>query len=194
MHEVPIASLSEANSVRVYRILMGAMVVVSLAFSGCADPSYSGRSATAGSAALGQVADAGANLLADANKVLPKILLRIENNGEIKARLSVEVAKEDLDRQRGLMFRQELAEGTGMLFVFERPEMLSFWMKNTLIPLDMIFVDANHKILRIVEWAMPCKTDPCPSFGSLAKAQYVLEVGGGVSKKLDLQVGDELKW
>lgn len=104
------------------------------------------------------------------------------------------VADTEEQLQRGLMYSKELALGSGMLFIFDKPQQLSFWMKNTLIPLDMVFIGENHKIVRVQKSAMPCKSDPCPTFGSGVPAQFVLEVNGGVSEKLGIAEGDEVRW
>ncbi len=92
--------------------------------------------------------------------------------------LQVELADDHAERSRGLMFREELPEGQGMLFVFKKPQMLSFWMKDTRIPLDILFFDAGGQFVsaRTME---PCRSDPCPMYPSAADAQYALEVPAG---------------
>ena len=95
----------------------------------------------------------------------------------------VEIASTPETRTKGLMFRKNLPENKGMFFVFEKSEVLSFWMKNTLIPLDIIFLDRDKKIINIKKMALPCAKDPCPLFSSVAPAEYVLEIGGGLSDK-----------
>lgn len=100
--------------------------------------------------------------------------------------LDVEVAATRDARTRGLMWRTVLPEGTGMLFVFPEEDWLSFWMKNTLIPLDMIFIGADLTVVGIVERAEP-KT--LTSRGPQAMARYVLEVPGGWSEKFHARPG-----
>ena len=90
----------------------------------------------------------------------------------------VEIADTVAKRQMGLMNRTEMPEGKGMLFVFEEPGMYRFWMKDTLIPLDIIWLDENYKVITQVT-APPCEADPCPKFGPEAPASFVLEVAGG---------------
>lgn len=94
--------------------------------------------------------------------------------------LKVEVASTDAQRQAGLMFRESMGEDEGMLFLFPTERHNSFWMHNTLIPLDMFFVDADWKVVGIVEQATPLTDDPrnVPRM-----SQYVLEVNGGFAKR-----------
>ena len=100
----------------------------------------------------------------------------------------VGIAATDLERARGLMYRKRLAKDEGMLFLFPEKGPLAFWMKNTLIPQDMIFLDEDWKIVALLE-ALPCTADPCPSYPSSQEAQYVLEIQGGLGKQF--AVGDE---
>ncbi len=93
---------------------------------------------------------------------------------------------------RGLMFRRCLKDGYGMLFVFPDEEVRSFWMKNTLIPLDMIFLNSDRQVVDLFASVPPCRRDPCPSYTSALPARYVLEIAGGLAAKLKLQVGDKI--
>jgi uncharacterized protein len=102
---------------------------------------------------------------------------------------SVEVADNDAERAKGLMYRKDLAEGRGMLFDFHRDQEVSFWMQNTYIPLDMIFIRGDGRILRIEENTEPLSTRLIPSRG-LVRA--VLEVIGGTSRKLGIAPGDRV--
>jgi hypothetical protein len=77
-----------------------------------------------------------------------------------------------------------------MLFVFPQAQPLTFWMKDTLIPLDMLFFDEAHRLVTIRTDAPPCKADPCPTYASTAPARYVLELNAGTAAKLDLRKGD----
>ena len=88
----------------------------------------------------------------------------------------VEVAKTDADRARGLMFRRELPANHGMIFIFEESEVHGFWMHNTLIALDMIFLDEDRRVVGVVSNAAP-QTDTPRSVGK--PSRYVIEVGGG---------------
>jgi len=99
---------------------------------------------------------------------------------------SVEVATTDQEKETGLMYRKELADGRGMLFDFSPEQEVSMWMKNTFIPLDMIFIRADGKILRIAENTEPQSTRIIPSMG-LAKG--VLEVIAGTARKYGIAPG-----
>lgn len=104
--------------------------------------------------------------------------------GEV--RVLVEIARDDPDRERGLMYRQKLEPGTGMLFIFERPGPLKFWMKNTYIPLDMIFLDGDKKIVYVEENAEPLTLNPR---GPNVPSQYVVEVPGGWARAHGVEPG-----
>jgi uncharacterized membrane protein (UPF0127 family) len=102
---------------------------------------------------------------------------------------SVELAVTDEDRARGLMFRRELPDGKGMLFDFGRDQEVAMWMQNTLIPLDMLFITAGGRILRIAENTEPMSTRIIPSGGPV---RAVLEVIGGTAKKYGIAAGDRV--
>ena len=107
-----------------------------------------------------------------------------------KTVVSLEVARTEAERAKGLMFRTDLAEQAGMIFLFERPGIYPFWMKNTLIPLDMLWTDTSGKIAWIAESVPPCKADPCPEYPPRAEAQYVIELRAGFAKRHGVKVGD----
>jgi hypothetical protein len=100
---------------------------------------------------------------------------------------SVELATNELERERGLMFRKELPEGYGMLFDFHTDQTANFWMRNTYIPLDIIFIKSDGHILHIAENAKPMSDDLIPSGGPI---RAVLEVIGGTARKLGIAPGD----
>jgi hypothetical protein len=102
---------------------------------------------------------------------------------------SVEMATTEQEKETGLMYRKELADGKGMLFDFSPEQEVSMWMKNTYIPLDMIFIRADGRILRIAENTEPLSTRIIPS-GGLAKG--VLEVIAGTAKKYGIEPGDRV--
>ncbi|MEM6478968.1 MAG: DUF192 domain-containing protein [Pseudomonadota bacterium] len=103
-----------------------------------------------------------------------------------RARFFVEVADTQASRGQGLMFREELPGSAGMLFVYDRPQRLSFWMRNTLIPLDMLFIGSDGTVSRIHENAIPLD-ETAISGGD--NVQYVLEINGGLARRLGLEVG-----
>jgi len=104
---------------------------------------------------------------------------------------SVEVAETQQDQAYGLMFIQSLPENSGMIFPYDPPREIAFWMKNTLIPLDMLFVRPDHTIGRIVANARPQDLTPIPSEEPVSA---VIEVNGGVAHKNDLAVGDKVSF
>lgn len=109
--------------------------------------------------------------------------------------VSVELADDPQERAQGLMFRRELDEGHGMLFVYEQPQPASFWMRNTLIPLDIIFMDATGTIRHIHENARPLDETPIPgaAIGDPDPLRLmVLEIGGGEARRLGLRPGQAM--
>ncbi len=108
--------------------------------------------------------------------------------------IRLEVAKTAEEQSRGLMYRTSLAKDRGMIFVFSPPSPVRFWMKNTLIPLDMIFM-SNGVVKYIGAKIPPCAADPCPSYGPDQKIDIdrVIELPSGRAAELKLKVGDRLK-
>jgi len=104
--------------------------------------------------------------------------------------VSLEVARNEPERSRGLMHRASMPERSGMIFLFERPGIYPFWMKNTLIPLDMFWTDTGGKVVWIAESVPPCQADPCPEYPPKAVASYVIETNGGFAKRHGVKVGD----
>ncbi len=95
------------------------------------------------------------------------------------------------ERAEGLMNKEELDENKGMFFIFNESSKYSFWMKNTLIPLDIIWIDENLKIVWIEENVEPCKEDPCPSYIPEENAIYVLEINAGLSEQYGFKINDK---
>jgi uncharacterized membrane protein (UPF0127 family) len=97
---------------------------------------------------------------------------------------------------RGMQFRNSIAPDHGMLYAHRIPGKYGYWMYQTLIPLDMIWMDPKNKVVEIVENAPPCKTpaSQCPHYGGNEVAQYVLELGAGMVKKYGVKVGDMINW
>lgn len=101
----------------------------------------------------------------------------------------IELALDDSHRQYGLMFRTNLPEMNGMLFIYDEKKRISMWMKNTFIPLDILFIDNDGKIMRIAKSQQPRSLSLIRSGG---EAKAVLELNGGLTDKLNIEVGDEI--
>lgn len=104
----------------------------------------------------------------------------------------IELAVTPEEINNGLMFRENLDFKNGMLFVFEREGKYPFWMKNTLIPLDIIWINKNKEVVFISENTQPCKEYPCSIIKPTKNAKYVLEINGGISEKIGLVVGNKI--
>jgi len=106
----------------------------------------------------------------------------------------VEVARTPTHQERGLMFRYSLSENQGMLFVFDNSGDYPFWMHNTFIALDIIWLDETKKVVFMEENAQPCPAQgDCPDIDPLQNAKYVLEVNAGTAEKIGLKVGDVIQ-
>lgn len=124
------------------------------------------------------------------------VIYKNERKGQVCFRnncFEVELAITREEKMLGLMFRKSLGLNKGMLFVFDEEGFASFWMKNTLIPLDIIWINENKEVVFISENTQPCEGSSCPSINPDQKAKYVLEINAGVSKEIDLKVGDKLE-
>ena len=109
------------------------------------------------------------------------------------ATFQVEIAQTTHERARGLMFRRELPPDRGMLFV-QPPGPAVFWMKNTYIPLDLLYFDTAGRLTQIVTEAPPCKTPDCPIYPSdTANVRYILEINAGAAARRGIRVGDPLQ-
>jgi uncharacterized membrane protein (UPF0127 family) len=110
-------------------------------------------------------------------------------------RYEVEIADDDAERARGLMFRDALPADAGMLFLHEREEPLAYWMKNTRIALDILYFDAGRRLVSQQRDVPPCTLgNRCPPYPSAAPARYVLELNAGEAAKLGLQDGTEIRF
>ena len=105
--------------------------------------------------------------------------------------VSAEIMSTPQEKQQGLMFRESLGELSGMLFVNQREGLYPFWMKNTLIPLDIIWISKDKKVAYIVKNAQPC-LETCDSINPACPAQYILEVNAGFIEKYQIKVGQRL--
>lgn len=105
--------------------------------------------------------------------------------------VNVEIADSEDSRARGLMFRKELPEESGMFFIFPGDGVYSFWMKNTLIPLDIIWLDKDFKVVHIKSFVPPCESFNCPSYNPELEARYVLEVNAGFASFYQIKINEK---
>jgi len=118
-------------------------------------------------------------------------------SGKNKHELTVEIASTDVTRKIGLMNRRSMDQDKGMLFKFDTQGYVYFWMKNTLFPLDMVFIDQNGIVKHVAHGAKPCTAvndADCPKIPSTAPVKYVLEINSGVADKLPIKNGDQITW
>ena len=147
-----------------------AALALMLAFAGCAQSESDSQAASAGEDA-----------------VQTEQLTIDTANGPV--RFTVEIADDEQERNRGLMFRESLADDRGMLFHFQEPERASFWMRNTIISLDIIFIGVDGRILNIAERTTPYSEAGIPAAGM---TRGVLEIRGGRAAELGIRAGDRV--
>ena len=150
-----------------------ALALVVLALAGCGEDGPATTSAAPAATAAGRES------------------LVIQTDGG-PVEVHAEIADSDAERQTGLMNRTSLDEDGGMLFVFDEDIQAAFWMKNTLIPLSIAFIDANGEIVTIRDMG-PCEADPCPTYGADAPYRHALEVNQGAFDDWGVQVGDRVE-
>jgi uncharacterized membrane protein (UPF0127 family) len=109
-------------------------------------------------------------------------------------KIQAELAATASERARGLMQRPVLDGDKGMLFLFEAPGLYRFWMLNTLVPLDILWLDSSRQIIYISADTPPCQTQVCATYGPNEPAQYVLEIAAGEAARRGLKPGDRLNW
>lgn len=113
------------------------------------------------------------------------------SEGKTISKIDIEIAENEAEQSKGLMYRPYMPDSVGMLFVFQDSKPLGFWMKNTQIPLDIIYVDSNRKIVSIQKNAKPYSEENLPS---LSPAQYVVEVNAGYVDQHGIAVGDVIQF
>lgn len=156
-------------------------LILALAISACNLP------ANGGSVANGC---GSGNELAPSTAGLSQTTLCIES-GTKKQIFTVEIARSSMEQAKGLMFRTELPDNTGMIFPFPEPKVASFWMKNTVIPLDIIFIRENGTIESIAENTVPYSIEPVSAGEPVIS---VLELRGGLTSELGIKAGDRVTW
>ena len=105
---------------------------------------------------------------------------------------TVEIADTQEKQMLGLMYRKTIPDDFGMLFVNSEEDYHSMWMKNTLVHLDLIFLNKDRQVVDMYINVPPCEKDPCPTYPSRVRAQYVLELRGNRAKELNLKIGDTI--
>ena len=113
------------------------------------------------------------------------------DNGIEEIKVKAEIADTQEKREMGLMGREHLGENKGMFFAFDADGTYNFWMKNTLIPLDIIFISKDFKIVEVIH-AEPCMEEPCETYKTSEYSRYVLEVNGNFTTRNEIEVGDEV--
>ncbi len=104
--------------------------------------------------------------------------------------VEVQTATTEEQLKEGLKHRSFLPEHEGMLFIFQKNGRYDFWMQDTLIPLDILWLDENRNVIDIASKVPPCITNPCPTYGPSQPSRYVLEVNAGVAERLKIKIGD----
>lgn len=159
------------------RLFLGSLLVGLLSLPACRFP---GSASSSSSKGQGQ---------AQAENP-PQVTFQPSGGGE-KVQVRVEIARTEAEVQRGLMFRRSLEADTGMLFLFDRPEIRRFWMRNCYIPLDMIFLDENKNVVGIEENTIPGDET---GRGPDRPAQYVVEVAGGYARRHGIGPGAHVEF
>jgi uncharacterized membrane protein (UPF0127 family) len=104
----------------------------------------------------------------------------------------IEIAESPEARTRGLMYRDELPDDQGMLFIYDESNKRSFWMKNMRFSIDILYFNSEKKLTQIYHNVPPCSVDPCEHYPSSSYTQYILEIPAGTSEKIGAKVGDKL--
>jgi uncharacterized membrane protein (UPF0127 family) len=107
---------------------------------------------------------------------------------------TAELAVNEEERARGLMFREEILENQAMLFLFAEEDIHSFWMKNMRFPIDILWLDRDRRIVHIEARVPPCPREPCPTYSPAAAALFVLELQSGFTEKHRLRLSDRLEF
>ncbi len=110
------------------------------------------------------------------------------------SKIMAELAMTEEERQRGLMFREDLGENQGMLFLFSEEGIYPFWMKNMKFSIDILWLDKEKRVVHIEAEVPPCPRDPCPSYAPAQEALYVLELKTGWTKRHGLKLFDKIEF
>ncbi|MBC9934381.1 DUF192 domain-containing protein [Chitinophaga qingshengii] len=169
------------------------LLIAALYASGCNNNSGNNNSATTTETGTGTTTGTETPNQATSNgsefKKEAELAFLSKNNADTIRKIDIQLAQTDQQREDGLMYRKSMTDNQGMLFIFPDMEERSFWMKNTYISLDIIYLDDKLEIVSIQKYATPLSEQSLPSF---KKAQYVLEVNGGFSDKYHIAYGDRV--
>jgi uncharacterized protein len=108
--------------------------------------------------------------------------------------LQAELMIKDEDRAMGLMFRPSLPMDRGLLFIFDQVDFHGIWMKNCRFPIDIVWLDEEHRVVHVAEAAPPCKAEPCPVYTPMKKAAYVVEINAGQARREKATLGSRLQF
>jgi uncharacterized membrane protein (UPF0127 family) len=108
--------------------------------------------------------------------------------------LQAELMIKDEDRAMGLMFRPSLPLDRGLLFIFEAADFHGIWMKNCRFPIDIVWLDEEHRVVHVAEAVPPCKIEPCPVYTPMKKAAYVVEINAGQARREKATLGSRLQF
>lgn len=158
-------------------------LVTAVLLGSCSRPAAVGTTADAGDTVRHSAAQAPAHLRQPPVAILPD-----------GTRIELELAVTPEEHERGLMYRPHLAPERGMLFLFDKPLVPDFWMKNTLVPLDMVFIGNDGAVVDIAERVQPCHADPCPQYSPRAECVAVLEIAAGSAAAHGVVRGAHLKF
>ena len=129
--------------------------------------------------------------------IFPSCLPAVKRSNQVcfhQKCVNVEAVQKPQELMRGLQFRKSLGREDGMLFIFSTSGPYSFWMKDTLIPLDMIWMDYARRVIYIASSVPPCTGDSCPQYTPMGNALYILEVNGGYTNQNNIKIGDEAQF
>jgi uncharacterized protein len=168
---------------RIQGVLVGSLVVTTLFCAGCSSVPAVSPTTTPGAT---QLANPEFQTVA-LGQTLP-ITAQVKVGNQV---IGLEVAKTEQQQEMGLMYRKHLEDNRGMLFPFDPPRPVGFWMKNCLINLDMVFL-RNGKVIEIAHNVPPCQKEPCPVYGTPAEVDQVIELRGGRARELGIKPGDRL--
>jgi len=165
-------------------ILMATIVFYPMFLSGCETPDRQDGQSSASGSAVSEESETFIPFRRDGS-------LQFQRDGESYQVIEIEIAATDSARTRGLMQRASMPKDSGMLFLFDREELQSFWMANTPLSLDLMFISADSIIVHVAKYAQPLSPDPVPS---MDPARFVLEVEAGYSDTVGIVEGDRVSW